>query len=82
MWRMNPETVAAELEREPFVPLRFNLSDGRAIDIQDPGPWHIARLALCIFRVGRVHRALAEDVTVICLGHIVSIETRQALERG
>ncbi len=72
---MNPETLAAELEREPFLPLRLHLSDGRTLDILNPGLCYIARLALYVFRVGRPHTALAEDVNVISLRHIVSVET-------
>ncbi len=78
---MNPETLATELEREPFIPLRLHLSDGRTVDILNSGLCYIARLALYIFRVGRPRAALAEDVSVISLRHIVSIETREASQR-
>lgn len=71
---MNPVTLAHELNREPFTPLRLRLSDGRTIDIENPGLCFIARLALYAFRA-RPHDALAEDVEVISLRHIVSIET-------
>ncbi len=63
------------MEREPFIPLRLNLSDGRTVDILNPGLCHIARLAVYVFRVGRPHAALAEDVNVSSLRHIVSLET-------
>jgi hypothetical protein len=72
---MNPEALATELDREPFIPLRLHLSDGRTFDIANPGLCHIARLALYVFRVGRRKTSLAEDVEVISLRHIVSIET-------
>lgn len=71
---MNPEAVANELNREPFIPLRLRLSDGRTVDIANPGLCFVARLALYFFRA-KPHDALAEDVEIISLRHIVSIET-------
>lgn len=71
---MNPETLAQELNRDPFIPLRLRLSDGRTLDIKNPGLCFIARLALYAFRA-KPHDALAEGVEVISLRHIVSLET-------
>lgn len=71
---MNPETLAQELNRDPFIPLRLHLSDGRTVDVMNPGLCFIARLALYFFRA-KPHDALAEDVHVISLRHIVSVET-------
>lgn len=72
---MNPETLVNELQRDPFIPVRLHLSDGRTVDILNPGLCFIARLALYAFRPGRRHAMLAEDVDVISLRHIVSVET-------
>ncbi|MEX0774503.1 MAG: hypothetical protein WD042_02190 [Phycisphaeraceae bacterium] len=69
---MNPEVLAAELNREPFVPLRLHLSDGQQVDILNPGLCYIAHLSLYAF-AGRPHDALAEGVHVISLRHIVSV---------
>ena len=71
---MNPEVLAQGLEREPFIPLRLHLADGRQVDILNPGLCFIARLALYVF-AAQPHRALAEDVQVISLRGIVSVET-------
>ncbi len=71
---MNPQSLAAELDREPFIPLRLHLSDGRTLDVQNPGLCFIARLSLYVF-AARPHASLAEDVRVISLQHIVSVET-------
>ncbi|MGB9623373.1 MAG: hypothetical protein ACPMAQ_00785 [Phycisphaerae bacterium] len=71
---MSPETLAAELNREPFIPLRIHLSDGRTLDVANPGLCFIARLALYAFRA-KPRNALADDVQVISLRHIVSVET-------
>jgi len=71
---MMPEALAAELERDPFNGLRLHLSDGRTVEIINPGLGFIARLALYVFNAKPRH-ALAEDVEVISLRHIVSVET-------
>ena len=75
---MNPETLAAELNREPFLPLRLHLTDGRTLEVMNPGLCFIARLALYAFRPGRRHALIADDVQVVSLRHIVSIETIEA----
>ena len=71
---MNSDTLTAELDREPFIPLRLRLPDGRSVDIQNPGLCLIARLSLYVF-TAKPHESLAEDVRVISLRHIVSVET-------
>jgi hypothetical protein len=71
---VNPETLAHKLNREPFLPLRLRLSDGRTLEILNPGLCFIAKLALYLFRA-KPHDALAEDVMVVSLRHIVSVET-------
>jgi hypothetical protein len=71
---MNPDALAAELDRDPFIPLRLHLSDGKTVDILNPGLCFIARMALYFFRA-KPHESLAEDVHVISLRHIASVET-------
>jgi hypothetical protein len=74
---MNPESLAPQLNRDPFIPLRIRLSDGRTFDFHNPGLCFIAHLALYAFRA-KPQDALAEDVQVISLRHIVSAETLAA----
>lgn len=71
---MNPQALAQQLDREPFIPLRLRLSDGRTVEITNPGLCFIAHLGLYFFRA-KPHQSLAEDVELISLRHIVSIET-------
>ncbi len=71
---MQPQALAEELDREPFIPLRLRLSDGRTFEIRNPGLCFIAHLALYAFRA-KPHSALADDLEVISLRHIVSVET-------
>lgn len=66
--------MVSQLERDPFIPLRLHLSDGRTVDILNPDLAIVARLALYIFRTDRLHRHLAEDYDLISLRHIVSVE--------
>jgi hypothetical protein len=71
---MNPESLAQELNRDPFIPLRICLTDGRNIEVRDPGLCFIARLSLYVF-AAKPRNALAEDVQVISLRGIVSVVT-------
>ena len=71
---MNPETLAQLLDRDPFIPLRIHLANGRHVDVMNPGLCFIARLTLYVF-AGRPRHTLAEDVEVISLRGIVSVET-------
>ena len=78
---MTPEVLASELNREPFLPIRVHLSDGRALDILNPGLCFIARLAVYVF-AAKPPDALAEDVQVVSLRHIVSVETVSPAQRS
>jgi hypothetical protein len=78
---MTPEVLASELNREPFLPIRVHLSDGRALDILNPGLCFIARLAVYVF-AAKPPDALAEDVQVVSLRHIVSVETVSPARRS
>ena len=71
---MNPESLAKELDRDPFIPLRIHLADGRSVEIHNPGLCFIARLSLYVFAAKPRH-ALAEDVQLISLRGIISVET-------
>jgi hypothetical protein len=75
---MNPVALAAELDREPFIPLRLHLADGRTLDVNHPGLCHIAHLALYLFRVKKPASVLAQDVEMIALRNIVSVETGES----
>jgi len=77
---MNPEALAQELNRDPFIPLRLRRSDGRTFEIHNPGLCFIARLGLYAFRA-KPHDTLAEDVEIISLRHIVSVETIAPADR-
>ena len=71
---MTANTLDHELSREPFLPFRLHLSDGRTADVQNPGLSFIARLALYLARTDRPNSRISDDFHVISLRHIVSIE--------
>lgn len=71
---MNPEALASELGRNPFVPLRLYLSDGRTVEICNPDEAMISNLSVYIFKVRRDSRFLADDTRLVSLRHIVSVE--------
>jgi len=71
---MLPDALDAELSRKPFVPLRLFLADGRTIVIRNPGLCYINRGSVYIARVDRPDSRLADDLDLISLRHIVSIE--------
>lgn len=71
---MMPDALDAELSREPFVPLRLFLDDGRTIVVRNPGLCYINRGSVYIARVDRPRSRLAADLDLISLRHIVSVE--------
>ena len=71
---MTPEHLDKELSREPFIPLRLHLSDGRSVDIGNPGLVWIVKLSLFVARAVRLNSRMAEDYDLISLRHIVRLE--------
>ena len=45
---MQPEALALELDRDPFVPLKLNLSDGTSLSVYNPGLTFINHLSLYV----------------------------------
>lgn len=71
---MNPEALANELDREPFVPLRLNLTDGSTVDIYNPAMAFINHLAVYVAMDPRARSRLFGDMKLISLRHIVSVD--------
>lgn len=84
---MNPEALNEYLEKQPFVPLRLHLPDGRKVVIDNPDTAFIANLAVHFFRVRRKGSHIADESFLLSLRHIVSIDqlsngrTRQRRKR-
>lgn len=77
---MTPEALDSALCCEPFVPLRLHLSSGSTRLIANPDLCFINHGALYIARIDRPNSRLADDLDVVSLRHVVSIE--QAPEPG
>ncbi len=45
---MDKEAVRGELTRDPFIPFRIHLNDGRTFDIPDPKVAHIMAYGLLV----------------------------------
>lgn len=71
---MLPEALDQELARDPFVPLRLYLDDGRMMLVNNPGLCWINRGSLYFARTDRPNTRLMDDVSLISLRHIVGIE--------
>jgi hypothetical protein len=76
---MHPDVLNAHLEKEPFVPFRLHLSDGRTFDVRFPGLTYLSGTAYYVLEPAHPDRERARFVTnpnpkVIALRHIVSIE--------
>jgi len=79
---MLPEAMENELAREPFIPLRIYLDDGRTYLIGNPGRCLINRGSMYIARIDRPHTHLADDLDLISLRHIVSVEQAPELKKN
>ena len=71
---MLPDALNHELSREPFVPMRLFVSDGRSYVIRNPNLCLITRGALYIARIDRLHSRLADDMDVVDVRHITRVE--------
>jgi len=76
---MHPDALNAELTREPFIPFRVHLSDGRTLEVHNPGLTYIYGTTFYLlepFRRGEVDERTRKmrDTRVIALRHIVSVE--------
>lgn len=71
---MNPNALAAELEREPFRPFCIHMSDGCKFDVVNPAVAMISDLAVYLFNIRKERRSIADDTHLLSLRHIVSLE--------
>jgi hypothetical protein len=72
---MRPETLRDELHRQPFVPLRLYLTDGKTYDIRHP---EMAMITSREIYVGREETApgsgIAKECDLVSLLHVVRVE--------
>ena len=72
---MSPETFREQLHRQPFVPLRIHLTDGKTYDIRHP---EMAMVTSREIYVGREETApgsgIARGLDLVSLLHVVRVE--------
>jgi hypothetical protein len=71
---MTPLAIDEELTREPFVPVRFYVSDGHGYLVRNPGLCTIMRGTLYIARVDRPQSRLLDDMDALDCAHVTRIE--------
>lgn len=71
---MTPQAIDEELTREPFVPIRFHVSDGHSYLVRNPGLCTIMRGTLYIARVDRPKSRLLDDMDAVDCAHVTRIE--------
>jgi hypothetical protein len=72
---MTPESLRDELRRQPFVPLRMHLTDGKSYDIRHP---EMAMVTSREVYVGREETSpgsgIAKGCDLVSLLHVVRVE--------
>jgi len=72
---MSPESLRAELHRQPFVPLRMYLTNGKAYEIRHP---EMAMITSREVYVGREETSpgsgIAKECDLVSLLHVVRVE--------
>jgi hypothetical protein len=75
MAMLSPESLRTELHRQPFVPLRMYLTDGKTYDIRHP---EMAMITSREVYVGREETSpgsgIAKECDLVSLLHVVRVE--------
>ncbi|MBL8799568.1 MAG: hypothetical protein JNM56_37140 [Planctomycetia bacterium] len=71
---MNAEEIRKELRRQPFVPLRFYLSDGKTYEVKHPEMVFLTRSWMYVGVESKLGSGVAEDHDLVSLMHVVRVE--------
>lgn len=71
---MNAEELRKELRRQPFVPLRIYLSDGKTYDVKHPEMVFLTRSWMYVGVESKLGSGVAEDHDLVSLMHVVRVE--------
>jgi hypothetical protein len=71
---MTTRDLEAELERDPFVPLRLRLVSGKTLEVSVPGAAWVLRNAVLVFQNAKPGRARVDGYDVIALRNIERLE--------
>jgi len=71
---MRPEQIAELLHRQPFIPLRLHLTDGKTYDVKHPEMVIVGRAHLHLGVPRREGSKVADKIVYCSLLHIVRVE--------
>ncbi len=71
---MTSEDIRSELEKNPFVPLRFHLVSGKTIDVKVSYAAWMLQNAVMILQDPRIERERAGHYDIVSLRNIERIE--------
>ena len=72
---MSPEVLRNEIRRQPFVPLRLHLTDGKVYDIRHPEMVLIKQREVYVGRETAPGSGVAAECDLVSLLHVVRVET-------
>jgi hypothetical protein len=67
--------LVAELERQPFVPLRIHLVSGKTIRVTSPNAAFLLQNALMLIKGKKSGKAMVDGYDVIALRNIERVES-------
>lgn len=79
---MTPKNVEAELERDPFIPLRLHLVSGKVVKVPAPGVAWLMQNSILVFQNVKPGKAKVGGYDVIALRNIERIEQVHAKGNG
>jgi hypothetical protein len=71
---MTPEALREELRRQPFVPLRIILTDGKTYEIRHPEMALIGKRDLYIGTESKFGSGVAAKTDLVSMLHVVRVE--------
>ncbi len=72
---MSPEVLRNEIRRQPFVPLRLHLTDGKVYDIRHPEMVLIKQREVYVGRDTAPGSGVAAECDLVSLLHVARVET-------
>jgi len=78
---MRPEELKELIRRQPFVPMRIYMTDGKTYEIHHPDNVLVSRMRIDI-GVGDEASGIADRVDFLSLLHIVRIEDIRSVASG
>jgi len=71
---MSPEALRTELRREPYVPIRLHLTDGKTCDIRHPEMAMVKQREVYVGTESKPGSGVAAECDLVSLFHIVRVE--------